>query len=198
MLLPQTHRCLQKSTPPEKSTRRNICFQSAKSGAGEQFLLLDCRARTSAQGVFLFTDTVSNATVLRRSTSTSTQTVLVALIAQLVEGRLSDAGGLRFESQAWWVMGKSIPSLWRDKPLGNCKGFNCGVQRGFPGKFESSNLSTGIILVGSAQDAALWLEGKGCGLPRAAVQGWGRVRGREYMLYEELTRLVKTRLAQNT
>ena len=32
-------------TPPENNTRWNISFQSAKSGAGEQFLLLDCRAR---------------------------------------------------------------------------------------------------------------------------------------------------------
>ena len=30
-------------------------------------------------------------------------------------GRLSDAGGPRFESQAGWVTGKSIPILWRDK-----------------------------------------------------------------------------------
>ena len=40
---------------------------------------------------------------------------VVAPIAQLVKGRLSDAGGLRFESQAGRVTGKSIPSLWRDK-----------------------------------------------------------------------------------
>ena len=39
----------------------------------------------------------------------------VAPIAQLVKGRLSDAGGLRFESQAGWVTSKSIPSHWRDK-----------------------------------------------------------------------------------
>ena len=36
-------------------------------------------------------------------------------IAQLVKGRLSDEGGLRFESQAGRVKGKSIPSLWRDE-----------------------------------------------------------------------------------
>ena len=39
----------------------------------------------------------------------------MAPIAQLVKGRLSDAGGLRFESQAGRVTGTSIPSLWRDK-----------------------------------------------------------------------------------
>ena len=31
------------------------------------------------------------------------------------KGRLSDAGGLKFESQAGRVTGQSIPSLWRDK-----------------------------------------------------------------------------------
>ena len=40
---------------------------------------------------------------------------LVAPIAQLLKCRLSDAGGLRFESQAGRVTGKSIPSLWRDR-----------------------------------------------------------------------------------
>ena len=40
--------------------------------------------------------------------------VTVAPIAQLVKGRLLDAGGLRFESQAGRVTGKSIPSLWRE------------------------------------------------------------------------------------
>ena len=39
----------------------------------------------------------------------------VAPRAQLVEDRLSDAGGLRFESQAGRVTGKAIPSLWREK-----------------------------------------------------------------------------------
>ena len=38
-----------------------------------------------------------------------------APIAQLVKGRLSDAGGPRFESQTGRVTGKSIPSLWRDR-----------------------------------------------------------------------------------
>ena len=40
---------------------------------------------------------------------------IVAPIAQLASDRLSDAGGLGFESQTGLVMGKSIPSLWRDK-----------------------------------------------------------------------------------
>ena len=40
---------------------------------------------------------------------------LVALVAQLVKGQLSDAGGPMFESQAGRVTGKSIPSLWRDR-----------------------------------------------------------------------------------
>ena len=40
---------------------------------------------------------------------------LVAPIAQLVKGRLSDAGGLRSESQAERVTGKSIPSFWEEK-----------------------------------------------------------------------------------
>ena len=39
----------------------------------------------------------------------------VAPIAQLVKGRLADAGGLRFESLAGRVTGKSTPSIWRDK-----------------------------------------------------------------------------------
>ena len=39
----------------------------------------------------------------------------VAPIAQLVQGRLSDEGGLRFESQTGQVRGKSIPSLWMDR-----------------------------------------------------------------------------------
>ena len=38
----------------------------------------------------------------------------VAPIAQLVKGRLPDAGGLRFESQAGRVTGEPTPSLQRD------------------------------------------------------------------------------------
>ena len=33
----------------------------------------------------------------------------------MVKGRLSDAGGLRLESQAGRVTGKSTPSAWRDQ-----------------------------------------------------------------------------------
>ena len=40
---------------------------------------------------------------------------VVAKPAQLVKGRLSDAGGPRFESQAGRVTGESAPSLWRDR-----------------------------------------------------------------------------------
>ena len=37
-----------------------ISLQSAKSGAGEQLLPLDCRAKAHPKGVYLFTDTGSN------------------------------------------------------------------------------------------------------------------------------------------
>ena len=40
---------------------------------------------------------------------------LHAPIARLAKGRLSAAGGPRFESQTGRVMGKPLPSLWRDK-----------------------------------------------------------------------------------
>ena len=40
----------EENTPPEKTTRRKISCQSTKSGAGEQFLPLDCRATVSARG----------------------------------------------------------------------------------------------------------------------------------------------------
>ena len=43
----------EKNTPPKKKTREVISFENAKSGAGEQFLLLDCRARACAKGVFI-------------------------------------------------------------------------------------------------------------------------------------------------
>ena len=35
--------------------------------------------------------------------------------SSVAKDRLSDAGGLSFESHTGWIMGKSIPSLWRDK-----------------------------------------------------------------------------------
>ena len=47
----------EKITPTEEYAEWNISFQSTQSGAGEWFLLLDCRARACAKGVFLFTDT---------------------------------------------------------------------------------------------------------------------------------------------
>ena len=34
-----------KNTPPEKKTRGKISFKNTKSGAGEQFLLQDCKAK---------------------------------------------------------------------------------------------------------------------------------------------------------
>ena len=40
-------------TAPEKKTSEHIHFENAKSGAGEQLLLLDCRARACAKGVFM-------------------------------------------------------------------------------------------------------------------------------------------------
>ena len=39
----------EKITPEEKKTREHVCFENTKSGAGEQFLLLDCRARACAR-----------------------------------------------------------------------------------------------------------------------------------------------------
>ena len=38
-----------KNTPPENNTHWNVSFQSTISGAGEQFLLWDCRARACAK-----------------------------------------------------------------------------------------------------------------------------------------------------
>ena len=46
----------EKNTPPEINSHWSISFQSAKSVAGEQFLLLACRARACAK-ILLFTDT---------------------------------------------------------------------------------------------------------------------------------------------
>ena len=39
------------NTPPEKKTLGKTSLQSAKSGAGEQFLPLDCRANAHIKGV---------------------------------------------------------------------------------------------------------------------------------------------------
>ena len=45
-------RVCEQNISPERRTQRNISFQNTKSGAGEQFLLQDCRARACAKGVF--------------------------------------------------------------------------------------------------------------------------------------------------
>ena len=47
----------EKNTPPDRKTCGKTSFWRAKSGAGKQFLLLDCRAQALQKGVFLFTDT---------------------------------------------------------------------------------------------------------------------------------------------
>ena len=39
-----------KKTPPENDTLGKVSLQSTKSGAGEQFLLLDCRAEARIKG----------------------------------------------------------------------------------------------------------------------------------------------------
>ena len=44
----------EKNTPPENHIRGKISFQSTKSGAGEQFLLLDCKARAFAKGMCIY------------------------------------------------------------------------------------------------------------------------------------------------
>ena len=46
----------EQNTPPENDYLGNISLQSAKSGAGEQFLPLDCRAEVHLKEVFLSTD----------------------------------------------------------------------------------------------------------------------------------------------
>ena len=46
-----------KNTPPEKKMRGKSSFQSTNSGAGLQFLLLDCRAKACTKGLRIFTDT---------------------------------------------------------------------------------------------------------------------------------------------
>ena len=49
-----------KNTPLDWKTGGKLSFQKTKSGAGLQFLLLDCRARACTKGVVLFTDTGGN------------------------------------------------------------------------------------------------------------------------------------------
>ena len=43
------HQCLNKNTPPDEKTHGKISFQSTKSGAGEQFLLQDRRAKADTK-----------------------------------------------------------------------------------------------------------------------------------------------------
>ena len=51
--------------PLENDTHNmNISFQSTKSGAGEQFLLLDFMAKAHNKGVFLSTDTERRSNLL--------------------------------------------------------------------------------------------------------------------------------------
>ena len=46
-----------KNTPPEKETRGNISFKNTRSEAGQEFVLLSCRAKARVKGVICFTDT---------------------------------------------------------------------------------------------------------------------------------------------
>ena len=46
----------EKHTPLDDKTGGDISFQKTKSGAGLQFLLLDCKARARTRGMFFFTD----------------------------------------------------------------------------------------------------------------------------------------------
>ena len=49
----------EKNTPRENDAHWNVSLQSTRSGAGEQFLLLDCRARACAEGLFFSQTPVS-------------------------------------------------------------------------------------------------------------------------------------------
>ena len=58
----------EKSTPPEKRTRRKISFKHTKSGALSQFMLQVCRATAGIKGVFCSQTPVSYVCdMLRRS-----------------------------------------------------------------------------------------------------------------------------------
>ena len=50
-------RVSEKHTPPEKRTLGTISMTNTESGAGERFLVEDCRAKALTKGVFLFADT---------------------------------------------------------------------------------------------------------------------------------------------
>ena len=52
-----------KNTPPEKDSLGKIGLQNAKSGAGEQFLPLDCRAEVHLKGVLFSQTPVSHPTL---------------------------------------------------------------------------------------------------------------------------------------
>ena len=47
----------EQNTPPDKKTGWKPSFESTKSGAGLQFLLLGRMAKAHLKGMFLFTDT---------------------------------------------------------------------------------------------------------------------------------------------
>ena len=56
--------------PPENNTLCTISFQSARSGAGGQFLLPDCRATTRVKGMCFFSDTLVSGAQYWRQTPT--------------------------------------------------------------------------------------------------------------------------------
>ena len=47
----------EKKAPPDGKTLGSISLKSTKSGGGEQFLLLDCRATARRKGMLFFTAT---------------------------------------------------------------------------------------------------------------------------------------------
>ena len=47
------------NTPPDKETLGSIGPKNTKSGAGDQFMMLDCRATAPRKHMFCFTDTGS-------------------------------------------------------------------------------------------------------------------------------------------
>ena len=48
------------TTPPVRRTQRNVSFQRTNSGAGEQFLLQDCREKADTEGTFFSQTPVSS------------------------------------------------------------------------------------------------------------------------------------------
>ena len=53
---------VKKNTPPEKQSLGTISLKSTESGAGEQFMPQDSRAKAFITGMSLFTDTGINVT----------------------------------------------------------------------------------------------------------------------------------------